>query len=342
MVNLYQLHRIEHRYNGRPVLTIDQLNIPANTVTGLAGPNGSGKSTLLRLLGFVERPSRGQIRFDDQKVDLYSTGLRTQVTLLPQQSYLLKRSVYKNIAYGLRLRNDHRNERTRVHEALRRVGLDASKFSQRPWFALSGGEARRVALAARLVLRPRVILLDEPTTSIDAASAHMIKESILRARQEWDTTLIISSHDMEWLSDISDRMVHIFRGHLMSGGQPTVIFGPWESGRDGKAYKIISEGERFEAASPPEHLHDAVAAIDAASMRLYADDERIPDGLCRLKGRLARLSLEKTSGRIGATVAAGSLAFHISMPIADATVRPWTPGQTVWIGYDPEAVRWMA
>lgn len=342
MVNLYQLHRIEHRYNGRPVLTIGQLEIPANTVTGMAGPNGSGKSTLLRLLGFVERPSRGQIRFDDQKADLYSAGLRTQVTLLPQQSYLLKRSVYKNIAYGLHLRNDRRNEPERVHQALRWVGLDASRFSERPWFALSGGEARRVALAARLVLRPRVILLDEPTTSVDAASAHMIKESILRARQEWDTTLIISSHDMEWLSDISDRMVHIFRGHLMRGGQPTVIFGPWEKGRDGKAYKIITEGERFEAASPPDNLHEAVAAIDAGSMRLYAEDDPIPDGLRRLKGRLARLSLEKASGRIGATVAAGGQTFHISIPIGNAIARPWTPGQNVWIGYDPEAVRWMA
>jgi tungstate transport system ATP-binding protein len=340
-MSLYQLHHIQHRYNDRPVLTIDQLQIPFNSVIGLAGPNGSGKSTLLRLLGFVERPGQGQIRFDHHKTDLFSAGLRTQVALLPQQSYLLKRSVYKNVAYGLRIRSDRRDENRRIHEALRWVGLDARKFSRRPWFALSGGEARRVALAARLVLRPRVILLDEPTISVDAASAHIIKESILRARQQWDTTLIISSHDMEWLNDISDRIIYIFRGHVMSGGQPTVVFGPWESGRDDTAYRTIIENERFEAAHPPENLQDAAAAIDAGDMTLHFEENVVPAGLHRIKGRLAHLSFEKKSGCIGVTVTAGSLTFHISVQPANESGRHWIPGQTVWIGYDPKAVRWM-
>lgn len=340
-MSLYQLDHIRHHYNGRPVLDIDRLQISGNAVTGLAGPNGSGKSTLLRMLGFVERPSQGKIQFDQGKTDLYTAGLRTQVALLPQQSYLLKRTVYKNITYGLHLRNDRRDEKKRVCEALRWVGLDAAKFSQRPWFALSGGEARRVALAARLVLRPKVILLDEPTTSVDAASAHMIKESIIRARQRWGTTLIISSHDMEWLNDISDQILYLFRGNLMNGGQPTVIFGPWESGPDGMACKTISGDQRLVIARPPEDLGNAAAAINAGRMALYTDEAVIPKGHSRLKGTLARLNLEKISGGIGATVSVGSLTFHIRLSPEDAAARPWTPGQTVWIAYDPEAVRWM-
>lgn len=341
-MSLYQLDHIRHAYNGRPVLTIDHLQISGNAVTGLAGPNGSGKSTLLRMLGFVERPSQGQIRFDQGKTDLYAAGLRTQVALLPQHSYLLKRSVYKNITYGLHLRNDRRDEKNRVREALQWVGLDAAKFGQRPWFALSGGEARRVALAARLVLRPKVILLDEPTTSVDAASAHMIKASIFRARQQWGTTLIISSHDMEWLNDISDQILYLFRGNLMNGGQPTVIFGPWEMGPDGRACKTIAGNQRLAVAHPPEDLSNAVAAINAGHMALYADEAWIPKGYSRLKGTLIRLNLEKTTGGIGATVAIGSLTFYITLSPEEAAARRWTPGQTAWIAYDPEAVRWMS
>jgi tungstate transport system ATP-binding protein len=341
-VNLFQLENIQHRYTHKPVLTIDQWQLPSGAVAGLAGPNGSGKSTLLRLLGFVERPSQGQIRFDGKKADLYTNQLRTQVTLLPQHSHLLKRSVYKNIAYGLRLRNDRHNERQRVYQALNWVGLKPERFAHRPWFALSGGEARRVAMAARLVLRPRVFLLDEPTTSVDAASAHMIKESILRARQEWNTTLIVSSHDIEWLSDICDHMLHLFRGRVMDGGQPTLVFGPWESTDDGMVCKPVGENERIVAPVPPTDAASAIAAIDANQIVLGTDSDGIPQGLRRLRGILIRLGLEKALENISATVVVGSLSLHISIPCNNSTSPSLTPGQTVWIGYDPADIQWMA
>lgn len=341
IVNLYQLENIEHRYTRKPVLTIDHWEIPAKSAVGLAGPNGSGKSTLLRLLGFVERPRQGQILFDGNKADLYANQLRTQVTLLPQHSHLLKRSVYKNIAYGLRLRKDCQNEHQRVCQALTWVGLKPERFAHRPWFALSGGEARRVALAARLVLKPRVFLLDEPTTSVDAASAHMIKESIFRARQEWNTTLIVSSHDMEWLNDICNSMLYLFRGRVMESGQPTLMFGPWETTNDGMVYKTIAENERVIAPPPPTDAANAIAAIDADQLVLHANKEQISKRLRCLKGMLVRLGLEKVSGNINATVVVGSLTLHISLPMNNPTSPMLTPGQTVWIGYDPADIQWM-
>ena len=107
---------------------------------------------------------------------------------LKRRIRLKKRTVYKNIAYGLKVRGDRDNLTQSVHDALNMVGLDPDAFAQRQWDELSGGEAQRVALAARLVLKPRVLLLDEPTASVDAASSELIRVASLRARSEWGTT----------------------------------------------------------------------------------------------------------------------------------------------------------
>ena len=183
-MTLYQLQDIRHGYNGRLVLDIPRWQVDGDAIVGLYGPNGSGKSTLLKLLAFVESPRQGEVIFDGQPTGPFTHGIRAQVALLPQDAYLLKRTVFANIAFGLRIRKDRRDERRRVNEALNAVGLEPEHFAQRLWFELSGGEAQRVALAARLVLKPRALLLDEPTTSVDAASAHLIKDAVLLARQQ--------------------------------------------------------------------------------------------------------------------------------------------------------------
>ena len=128
--------------------------------------------------------------------------MRDRVALLPQEPFLLKRTVLTNVAYGLQIRKVRANRRERVAEALgvgraRRPGVRPSAR-----YALSGGEAQRVALAARLILRPEVLLLDEPTTSVDAFSARLIRDAVLKARADWGTTLVIASHDRQWLAEI--------------------------------------------------------------------------------------------------------------------------------------------
>jgi tungstate transport system ATP-binding protein len=191
---------------------LNALSVEKAAILGLAGPNGSDKSTLLKLLAFVDRPSKGQVRFKGKPEVPFSEGVRFQVTLLTQEPYLLKRSVFDNVAYGLRIRNRRKNPRPQVADALSMVGLDPDTFMHRAWNELSGGEAQRVALAARLALRPEVLLLDEPTASVDGASAQMIREAALNARKEWGTTLVIDSHDREWLHEVCDDVMHLFRG----------------------------------------------------------------------------------------------------------------------------------
>lgn len=210
---LYALKGIRQAYSGSTVLNIDHLIIPRRSIIGLTGPNGSGKSTLLRILAFLEDPVRGKVIFEDKPCSSRHYWLRRKVTLLTQEPYLLKRSVRANVGYGLKVRGE-RNIRERVAEALKLAGLSPARFGKRSWHELSGGEAQRVALAARLILRPEVLLLDEPTANLDTESTKQIKEASLAARRDWGATLVLASHDMNWLQSICDRILTLSDGLL--------------------------------------------------------------------------------------------------------------------------------
>ena len=218
MSPLYSLSGIRQRYAGRLALDLPSLSIEEGSIVGVAGPNGSGKSTLMRMLAFLEMPQEGQIRFDGTSIDASSGGsraamLRKHVTLLTQEPYLLRRTVAENVGYGLAVRGQ-RNSADAVRQALADVGLPAQEFMHRQWFELSGGEAQRVALAARIILRPKVLLMDEPTSSLDEESAERIRMASMRMRDAHGTTLVIVSHDREWLDSVTDTMVMLRNGHL--------------------------------------------------------------------------------------------------------------------------------
>lgn len=212
-MSLYQLSNIVQLYGGRTVLSIDSLTLEAGTITGIVGPNGSGKSTLMRMLAFLETPHSGTILYNGTKTSIADTSLRREVTLLTQQPYLLKRTVQENIEYGLHVRGVT-NISGIAASALEEVGLLPATFLTRNWFELSGGEAQRVALAARLAVKPRVLLMDEPTSSLDEESTERIRNAAVRAKTEHKTSLVIVSHDREWLTSVSDNTVLIRNGKI--------------------------------------------------------------------------------------------------------------------------------
>lgn len=211
MLPLISVNNIVQSYSGRTVLNVESLDIDPGSIIGLAGPNGSGKSTLLRLLAFLDAPTSGSIRFMDMPTSIKPGAVHRQVTLLVQEPYLLKRTVHANIAFGLKTRNKS-DITSKVHNALVEVGLEPESFSNRHWYELSGGEAQRVALAARLVLKPKALLMDEPTASLDTQSAKLIRQAALKARERNNTSLVIASHDIRWLKDVSDKIIYLEQG----------------------------------------------------------------------------------------------------------------------------------
>jgi tungstate transport system ATP-binding protein len=213
MAHLYELRNVVLSYAGQTVLDIPGLDIEQDSILGIVGHNGSGKSTLLRLLAFLEDPDQGEIRFRDLLCSSGDEHLRRRATLLTQTPYLLKRTVYGNVAYGLKVRGIKHREQA-VSSALDMVGLPHDLFARRRWHQLSGGERQRVALASRLVLQPDVLLLDEPTSNLDRESTELTRKAMLQAREQWSTNLIVVSHDLDWLSQVSDRTLSMSKGRI--------------------------------------------------------------------------------------------------------------------------------
>ena len=212
----YQLEAIRQAYDGRVVLEIDSLGIQNGSILGLFGPNGSGKSTLLRILALLEDPIQGTLCFQGSQVSSRDAAARRRIALLDQSPYLLKRTVQANVAYGLKVRGAN-DVQARVQTALEQVGLPPERFARRRWHELSGGEAQRVALAARLALKPDVLLLDEPTANLDQESTERIRQASLAAREHWGATIVLVSHDRTWLESVSDRFLFVNQGRLSCG-----------------------------------------------------------------------------------------------------------------------------
>ncbi len=336
----YEIKGLEHCYNHHPVLAIDDLRIEPATITGLIGPNGSGKSTFLKLLAFIERPVMGKITFKGNTLLPFSDIVRLErIVMLAQEPYLLKRSVADNITYGLKVRGDTTRLADRIEEAMRWVGLDAGDFLKRPWYELSGGEAQRVALAARLVLKPRVLLLDEPTANVDADSAWLIKDASLRARKEWGTTLVIASHDWHWLYEICDEVLHFYRGRLFRSQMLSFISGPWEPTGDGAAFKRMADGQRIEVNRPPHAKAVAMVASSALEITRLPGSRQADSNV--VTGILTRLLLEKSTGLLIVTIVAGRSIFTTKVSRAKIESEGLLPGAQVAVSFAVDAVRWM-
>ncbi|WP_319523505.1 ABC transporter ATP-binding protein [Breoghania sp.] len=336
---IYRIENLIHRYNRQPVLEVDRLTVAPSSILGLVGPNGSGKSTLLKLMAFIFQPTEGRILFKGKPALPFDEAIRSQVTLLTQEPYLMKRTVFKNIAYGLKVRGEPGDWRQPVHGALNQVGLDPETFSSRQWDELSGGEAQRVALAARLVLKPAVLLLDEPTASVDAASSELIRSASLRARSEWGTTLVIASHDRQWLHDVCDEVIHLFKGKPAGSGRSNMIFGPWTRGDEDAYGKRLDDGQRLWVSVPPSA--DATAFLDPGAIRILGEGETADNRQTAiLKGTVNRLSLEKQSGDLLADVRVGSLILVVRVAESRLAAMSLHRGWPVSLAYRPENIRW--
>ncbi len=212
---IYYLQNVSKRYDGRCVVQVETLKIERGEVFGLVGPSGTGKSTLLRLLNFLEVPSTGHIRFLDTDYsphDSVPLASRRRVTAVFQRPILLNRSVRANVGYGLSLRGI-RGSDGEIVAALKRVGLYGLAHQRAR--TLSGGEAQRVALARAMVLRPDVLLLDEPTANLDPYNVSLIEDIITHLNQEFGTTVVLVTHNIFQAKRLAHRVALMLEGQIV-------------------------------------------------------------------------------------------------------------------------------
>ncbi len=199
---------------------------------GLLGRTGSGKSTLLQHLNGLLRPQQGQVRvgaFDLTDAQLSRREVVQKVGLVFQnpEAQFFEHYVGDEIAFGARQFPREEKLSVRVQRAMQRVGLDFEQFKDRPLFALSGGERRKVALASTLVLEPEILLLDEPTAGLDPRSRLELMEQ-LQMMQADGMELVLSSHQMEDLAALAQDLTVFYKGQDVMRGTSAEIFGQGE------------------------------------------------------------------------------------------------------------------
>ncbi|GGF26754.1 ABC transporter ATP-binding protein [Williamsia phyllosphaerae] len=211
----------------RDQIVLDDLDLSIGTdgsvVTALLGPSGCGKSTLIRAITGIERPSAGVISFDGVDLADVPTHRRDFGVVFQDGQLLPGRTVSANIGYGLRARRWSRSATAqRVDELLDLVGLPG--LEDRPVSELSGGQAQRVALARALAPNPRLLLLDEPLSSLDRRLRERLAVDIAEILRAAGTPTILVTHDHQEAAVLADRIAIMSQGSIVQSGTPDALW----------------------------------------------------------------------------------------------------------------------
>jgi ABC-type Fe3+/spermidine/putrescine transport system ATPase subunit len=221
---LLSIRNVLKRFGRVPVLRGITLDVAPGEFLTILGESGSGKTTLLRLIAGFEKLDGGEILMDGARLDAVPAHKRQVNTVFQSYAIFPHLSVFENVAYGLRAKSTPKPEiPERVASALAMVKM--SDFAQSAPSRLSGGQQQRVALARALVNRPRVLLLDEPLSALDANLRRQMQTELKALQREVGITFIFVTHDQEEALALSDRIALLRAGHLEQIASPREIYG---------------------------------------------------------------------------------------------------------------------
>ena len=220
---LIELKGINKSYGEEHVLRDIDLTVYDNEFVTLLGPSGCGKTTTLRIIGGFEAPDSGEVWFDGSKINEVPAYKRHINTVFQKYALFPHLNVYENIAFGLRLQKTPDAEVSkRVREMLKLVNLEG--FEKRHVTTLSGGQQQRVAIARALIMKPRVLLLDEPLGALDLKLRKDMQNELKNIQKRTGITFIYVTHDQEEALSMSDTVVVMNAGQILQVGRPIDIY----------------------------------------------------------------------------------------------------------------------
>lgn len=224
-----QIRNIAVSFSGRATLSVPSASFEEGAMYGIVGPSGAGKSTLLRVLNLLERPQQGLLSLLGRTIDLanlsHAAGmpLQRQMAFVAQKPVMFQTTVFDNVALGLAYRGISKRRRAElVHRALELVGLQP--LSGRRASSLSGGEAQRIALARALVVQPKLLLLDEPSSNLDPTNVSLIENVLRRVRDERSMTVIIVTHQLQQARRLCDQCLLLNEGRIVEWSDTEPFF----------------------------------------------------------------------------------------------------------------------
>ncbi len=189
---------------GKTDLYIEDLKIESGMIHGLVGPNGCGKTTLLKLIMGITEPDSGAIDYEGLKP--------SDITMMSQRPYLMHASVYDNIVYPLKIRGERPDE-TMIDELLDRAGILEIKDQYAG--SLSSGERQKLSFIRAIVFRPKMILMDETLSNLEADSERLFREMVMERHREDGSTWLIVSHQWDEMNELFDKVHHMEKGRIV-------------------------------------------------------------------------------------------------------------------------------
>ena len=205
------------------------LTIPDGQFIGLIGHTGSGKSSLIQHLNGLAKPTEGEIYFNGEDIndsDFDKKKLRSQVGLVFQypEHQLFEVDVFSDVCFGPKnMGLSQKETQLRAYEALKMVGMEDEYFYQSP-FDLSGGQKRRAAIAGVIAMKPKVLILDEPTAGLDPKGREEILNLIKSLHEKMEITVILVSHSMDDVADYVERIIVMNQGEVFLDDEPKEVF----------------------------------------------------------------------------------------------------------------------
>ena len=189
---------------GKTDLYIEDLKIESGMIHGLVGPNGCGKTTLLKVIMGITEPDSGSIDYEGLKP--------SDITMMSQRPYLMHANVYDNIVYPLKIRGE-KIDKAKIDKLLDRAGI----LEIRDQYAgsLSSGERQKLSFLRAIVFRPKMILMDETLSNLDADSEKLFREMVLERHREDGSTWLIVSHQWDEMNELFDKVHHMEKGRIV-------------------------------------------------------------------------------------------------------------------------------
>jgi len=311
-----RLERLDKRFGGTEVVRGLSLDVERGEMLSLLGPSGCGKTTTLRMVGGFLRPDGGRVVLDGEEITTLPPERRPTATVFQSYALFPHMTVLRNVIYGLKFRKVPREQALSAgREMLEKVGLPGA--GGKTVDQLSGGEQQRVALARALIVRPKVLLLDEPLSNLDAKLRVRMRGEIRRLQREFGITALYVTHDQEEALALSDRVAVMEGGRIVQIGSPREVYGA-------AANSFVAD---FIGRSNILSLQDgSTVAVHPEDIRLSRDDEGI-EGVVfdrQFKGAVVTWFIEAG----GRTVEA-----DVSGRLGDA----WAIGERVRISFDRES-----
>lgn len=334
---LFTITGLTKQYTSRKVLDIPSLRIEKGRIYALLGPNGAGKTTLLNILGFLDRPSSGEINYQSETVTFSSSELkrlRREIVLIDQHPILFTTSVYKNIDFGLKIRGIPKSDRKkRVDTVLDMVGMKG--FINSRAYKLSGGETRRVAIARALALKPKVLLCDEPTSNVDAENQAAIINILKRINDRNGISIIFTSHDPQHVASLAHTTMNLNHGRLTDNPVENIFTAVLSRDKEGRARCTIQD--RISFSLPTPFTGKKTILIDPEKIYFTNPGQAAEEENC-FRGRVKQVSEDRDRVRMII-----DMGVWITLLLSKARYKEHTPlvGEAVGICIPPEAIKFV-